>query len=567
MIDKFIKYLHNIIHNIFFNTIYNSIEQKENIKTNLSNIYHKFISDNTDTEFHIKILVILKRIVKEEIEYYKNTKLTKIHNESDFFILFFDDYLDLWKKSIVLNNILEPIYEAIVIIGKYSRTIVNEYKINTLLENSWGILFDSFKTNFTSYLNHFIYNQYENDKTKISNILYIMKNHYSVKYSNIYNEIIDNGYIFCQKLYTNSLDKDLTIIKYIEEYKINTILVENISTNYYNKTDCSILSNKIVYLYFKTKESNHLIKKLYIEFINNLEINKLKEINKYFIEFLDTTFYIELLQIVVDKVTIESDKNDDLELFLDVSTKCKGMYHLNIYKTYIESIIYNKFLYIKEKTELEKQLILLVIGDLKKNIVSEYLNILVFLDKDIFITYYIKYLCKRIINKNYTIETELKYYNELFYYEIEDIYKVEFIIKDICINDSLREIINFEKTELLVVRDYIWPIKKKEDNIPTSFLNEYNMIKTVYENSFKQKKLYLNTDLLRCEISFNGYTLNVKGYYVDFLLLFNDTSCIKKHKDHPNIEKFIKLKMIKEDNSSYIINDNFKYKKNYIKIS
>ena len=101
-------------------------------------------------------------------------------------------------------------------------------------------------------------------------------------------------------------------------------------------------------------------------------------------------------------------------------------------------------------------MVTLISDDIKKKVISEYLKLLIYTDKELFITYYINYLCKRILNNKYDISIEHKYYKNMVEYELEDLYKIEIILNDIIFSNSINNLFDFTKTNMLIGRKKIY---------------------------------------------------------------------------------------------------------------
>ena len=208
----------------------------------------------------------------------------------------------------------------------------------------------------------------------------------------------------------------------------------------------------------------------------------------------------------------------------------------------------------------------MILEDIKKNVVSEYTKLLLFVDTNIFITNYIKHLCKRIINRKVNIKVELEYYSEFKKYDME-LYKIELILGDISINQSLNKELHFCKTNLITGRYMIWPLKKTDTPLPISFQEDHTKITNWYLTNFPSRKLYVISNLLRCDITFNGYKLNIKGCYADILLQFNNCDYIDLDNTIHTLEPFVKINLLEKKENKYYINDNFYSKHKCIKIT
>lgn len=571
MIPRFIKYIRNIIHTLYNSDVCNNKEQKENIKQNLTNMYNNFTNNNIDKIFHIKILSHFNKSIREEIDFYKKNRLKNILCNNDYIKLLFDDFTNFWTISLILDNLFEHIINKIKLLSDLSSDDVDDYKMTKLLIYHWdNIILD--KPNnimINNSLTDIIYHR--NDKklhNVIENIMFILKKYFTEKYNDSYNFIIEFSYKFHNENYNSLLSQNIDIYDYILSYKESTKKQLKLNQEYKILNDS--IEKYIVSIYFNRINAKDFLTENYYKYIQNLETIeevKLKEIDKYLIEFLDKNIYVKLLDNFIESVIKKYNNYDFFDKFVNVYEYSKKMYHLHTFKNFIEEIIFTKFGKIsKTIPNAEESVLEIILKDYKQKKESKYFISLKFIDKEIFLKYYIKNLCKRILNNKYYIQQEYVYYKSMKEYEIEDLYKIEIILNDIALSNSINHLFTQTKTNMLIGRKEIWPLKTKEV-IPKSFQGEYKIIKIQYESYFKDRKLLFNTDLLRCDINFNGYTFNVKGYIVDILLMFNEQKRIKKTDIKLDIKKYIKINLIKNDKDYYCINDNFTFPKKYIKIN
>ena len=582
MLSKFIKYIRDIVHNFYNNDIYNNPEQKEHIQTNLSTMYNGFINNNINKKLHHNILIEINNIMREEMNFYCTHRHKQIMYEDNYIELLFQDFMDLWRRSIDINNLFETILNKIYIRCDYSESITDGYKITNLFKYHWNkIILNKTYTRIVNNIVSVIYKQevleipdkIEPDQS-LDNILYIIKTHFIEKYNDLYNILIEYGINYHKDRYDKLLASSIDIYDYIEKYKISIQTEVFIGLKYtlFRSGPKRDIEPIIVNTYFKSNKSTDFITRLYIKALDHLECDKLKVIDKYLLNNLDIGVYKHLKELFVDSIINKHTNTCAFDNYIDVYTECKQIYSIQTFKNYIEEIINQKFIFIRDIVNVEEQLLLRILDDHKKDIFSDYFKLLIYVNKELFMVHYIKYLCKRIINKKYKIDTEYDYYKKMIGYELEDIYKVEIILGDIVVNKTIVPLLEIYDciTDIMVVRKEIWPIKIKE-NIPNSFVSEYRKIKAIYETTFENKKLFINTDLLRCDIVFNGYTLNVKGYMVDILLMFNENDTIKKESIKMNIQKFIqkfiKIGLVKDCGEFYHINDSFNFPRKHIKIN
>ena len=545
---KFIKYLNNIIHHTYFNTIYNSNEQKQNIKLNLSNI----LKNNIDTDDITTICTTdLKNIVMTETQHYYETKHKEIEHKDNYIDLLFTQIIDFYKKSITLNNLFEDLYNL-----DLSDDLRTYHSITTHFLKSWdSIVFNNRFVLISDMIKKNIYNT-QVVPIHLENIIYILKSKFNHRFVAIMNEIKKyriEHYTFREN-YTLE-----TYIKHYHEYADKETELEEMYS-FYNYID---FKDELVVLFFKTNFGK--LKRLY---------SKCLESHFDTIRFVDSDLYkytyddyIQLIEMAVSHIMNNISEECYLKHYISVYNKTKPYFGIDTFKNIVEPQLNKRFEFIKHKEKVEDKLLTLILEDIKKNVVSDYTRLLLFVDTTIFMKNYIKYLSKRIINNKINIKTELGYYREFKKYDPEELYKMNLILDDVAISRSLNDELSFCNTTLIIGRYMIWPIKIKETNIPSSFVDNYTNINRWYSTNFPQRKLHFNIDLLRCDIQFNGYKLNIKGRYADILLKFNSSDTIKQSDISLDMMPFIRLNLIYERDGYYHINDRFSSKHTNIKIN
>ena len=171
--NKIIKYINNIIHHTYFNTIYNNDKQKQNIKQNLLNI----LKNNTNNDITTLCTNEVKKIIRKEIQYYFDTEYEEIENQHNYINLLFDKFIDLYRKSITLNNLLEDIYNH------------NNHKITDLFIETWDtIIFNNVFYIIIDSIKKYIYTP-NVCNINIENTMYILKSKFNHQFIYIINTI------------------------------------------------------------------------------------------------------------------------------------------------------------------------------------------------------------------------------------------------------------------------------------------------------------------------------------------------------------------------------------------
>lgn len=538
--NKIIKYINNIIHHTYFNTIYNNDKQKQYIKQNLLNI----LKNNTNNDITTLCTNEVKKIIRKEIKYYFDTEYEEIENQHNYINLLFDKFIDLYRKSITLNNLLEDIYNH------------NNHKITDLFIESWDtIIFNNVLYIIIDSIKKYIYTP-NVCNINIENIMYILKSKFNHQFIYIINTIKSyrEEYYSIKETYTLG-----TYIKHYQEYMNKETELET-KYDFYNRIN---FRDELGILFFKTNYNKLMV--LYNKSIEtNIEHIMIADsyLNKY------TDNYGSLVNLVISYLEKEFSHQCSFKRYIFIYNKIKNIYSIDTFKNIAEPSINKRFKFIKLESNIEDRLITLILDDLKKNILSEYTKLILFVDTNIFITNYIKHLCKRIINRKVNIKVELEYYSEFKKYDI-DLYKIDLILGDISINRSINEELHFCKTNIITGRYMIWPLKKKVNalQLPKSFEEEHTKIKNWYSIKFPSRTLYFTPNLLRCDITFNGYKLNIKGCYADILLKFNSSDYIDSDNIPHTLEPFVKINLLEKKENKFYINDNFYSKHKSIKIN
>lgn len=550
--NKIVRYLHTVIHHSFFNTTYNNDIQKQNVKTNLFNI----LKNNSNSDFIIKICTCeFEKIINYEVNYYFKHKHCEIETNANYTNLLLEDFLDLYKKAITLTNLFSEVY-------KFSEhdIITEDYKLNKLLIKAWdSIVFNNVFYKIIESINTNIYSK--NNSINLENIFYVIKS----QFKNRFNQLISEIKTYSSKFYiinTNPLEDTLNsyITKY-KEFNANELRLEQNYT-FYNYID---FRDELIILFFRTN-LDYVIN-LFNKTLEEENLDNITYANQCLYNYTDNENFITLVEKVIVFLKKKYEDVDILKQYIKVYNKSKSIYHIDVFNNNVEQLVDFHFKDIKIVPNIEKKLIKLILFDIKQKKLSDYIKLIRFVDKSIFISHYINNLCKRVINNKIDFNLEIQYYSAFKNLEM-DLYKIELILNDISINKSLNNELFFCKTELLTGRYMIWPLKKKENCIlPKSFKNERSLLDIWYRDKFPTRKLHFIPALLRCDIQFNDYTFNVKGIYSDILLQFNEKDSIKQDSMKQNLDPFIEIKLIIKKNDEYHINDNFYSEKKYIKLN
>ena len=367
---------------------------------------------------------------------------------------------------------------------------------------------------------------------------------------------------------------------------LKNVLIKN-NEDYFNdqfmnalKCEQYDIQNLIHDLYEKYSENNslqedeihHLINsfKIYckqcIDIGNNKDLDNFQSyityfIDKYvyFINIISKTFKSnKIIKKIFDKIFSDILNNNILNKDKHYTADCIAKY--------IDSLIKDK---IKNDSFLDN-------SDSYKNI----FNVLKYVDdKDYFQNYYKKYLMKRLLQNNYSIEIEKYFSNKLKeLYSYEFTIKINTIINDININEKTVEDYNKVKTSKIkvipkVVTHSIWNLPKSK---PVGFIpelkNELNAFEDFYKNKYKGRKLEWNSDLITGEITTHcfkkKYSFHANHEQIRILLAFNKQQLYKRecfNKDAVDI--LIKAKLLICEDNMISINSKYNNKKQKINLN
>ena len=365
-----------------------------------------------------QIKQVLKSLIEIFVDEYKYNTVYNIgdENSSIYQSIFKDNFL---KQTTIYYTNITPL--------KINTTI----NIDTLI-NQIHKIFEFEYTLANHHLDPQNINLYQNVKTILKNVL--IKN----------NEDYFNDQ-FMNALKCEQYDIQLLIHDLYEKYSENNSLQED--------------------------EIHHLINsfKIYckqcIDIENNKDLDNFQSyityfINKYvyFVNIIDKTFKNnKIIKKIFDKIFSDILNNNILNKDKHYTADCIAKY--------IDSLIKD---IIKNDSFLDN-------SDSYKNI----FNVLKYVDdKDYFQNYYKKYLMKRLLQNNYSIEVEKYFSNKLKeLYSYEFTIKINTIINDININEKTVEDYNKVKISKIkvipkVVTHSIWNLPKSK---PVGFIPNLNM--------------------------------------------------------------------------------------------
>ena len=200
-------------------------------------------------------------------------------------------------------------------------------------------------------------------------------------------------------------------------------------------------------------------------------------------------------------------------------------------------------------------------------------------DKDYFQNYYKKYLMKRLLQNNYSIEIEKYFSNKLKeLYSYEFTIKINTIINDININEKTVEDYNKIKQSKIkvfpkVVTHSIWNLPKLK---PIGFIpelkHELQRFEDFYKNKYKGRKLEWNSDLITGEITTHcfkkKYSFHANHEQIRILLAFNkQQSYQRKCFEKDAVDILIKAKLLLCENNMISINTKYNNKKQKINLN
>tara|TARA_B100000787_G_scaffold169095_1_gene159343 strand:- start:1761 stop:3428 length:1668 start_codon:yes stop_codon:yes gene_type:complete len=551
--NKIVKYLHTVIHQTFFNPNYNTDAKKQEVQQNIFNILKR----NKNYELITTICTIeFDKILQYEVKYYFKTKHSGIEKTTNYVDILFDHFLDLYKKSISLTNLFNEIYNF-----SKGEFIIEDYKITNLFIKYWdSIVFTSMFPTILDQTKHYLYSPKLHSTLDLENVFYTIHSKFKHRFSHLVKEI--KVYGINQYKLTQNPQKD-TLQSYLTTYLDFTEKETKLELDYtfYNYID---VKDELTLLFFKTN-LNYLTD-LYSKGLEEMKLEELHVIDDYLYKFTDD--YNGFVSKTIHSLKTTNPNPEILTHYIQVYNSLLTIYGSNTYRfsTIIEPCLQETFLEIQTIPNLEVRLVNLIIEDIKHKKVSEYIKLLLFVDKSKFVSNYMNYLCRRIINKKCDLKVELEYSAILKKLNM-DVYRIELILQDVILNKAFNKELFFCKTKLLVGRYMVWPLKKKEEILPNAFKPDANLINHWYTKKFPSRKLHFLPNLLRCDITFGDYTFNVKGIYSDVLLLFNNSNSINQTRVTCNLAPFITLNLIIQKNNQYHINDDFYSEKKYIKLN
>ena len=592
------------------------IEKKNYARSQRSALYNYIVSVVKDICFTYKIQIntsnhsidtynnlynnfnICSKILDNIFEYFNRIYVKENYDESN--LLFIEDCKILWFKTIIHNNpsfinkIINTINECRNQQSFLDTSYHNLYQIKQTLKSLIEIFVDDFKYN-TSYNigdeNSSIYQSiFKDNFLKQTTIYYTNINPIQITDSTNINGLIDrinNIFNYENTLAYQYLDpQNINLYQYIKSILKDNLIQKNeeyISAQFIKalKSQNYNIQKLIHNLYLKYSENTALqedeipllinsFKTYCFEYTNvdksNKDFSNFKEyveffINnyKYFINIIDKTFEgNKIIKKLFDKIFSNILNNNKYNKDKHYTTDCIAKY--------IDSLIKET---IKNSSYLDDP--------------QSYDNILEILkyidDKDYFHNYYKKYLMKRLLQNNYSIEVEKYFSNKLKeLYSYEFTIKFNTIINDININEKTVEDYNKIKTTKVkifpkVVTHSIWNLPKSK---PVGFIpelkTELNAFEDFYKNKYKGRKLEWNSDLVTGEITTHcfkkKYSFNANHEQIRILLAFNKQESYQREcfeKDAVDI--LIKAKLLLCENNMISINNKYNNKKQKINLN
>lgn len=555
--SKLIQYIIYIINNIFND---NDIQQ-QTVTHYYENIYNMIKNINDSDEQVIKKYY---KFVYEKIEECLKDNITSIQNQLnlEFTIYNFEEkWFDIVHSINLLNTYVFKFlnHKSKIYLGE---DFLKKNNIFSLFCQLWkSNIIDIFETKISLILNNHLQYQEINDYIARS-ILSCLKEYFPENYDNIF------------KNYIQFIEKQLGLL--VNNYEINNI--------------------SLFIDFYQQNMSKQLI--IFKNYFNNEPFNLSKNINKLFIidnyksienilildittkSFVDTqTFFIEHYKIFENLNLFDSILNKCFEAIYDTFKDNNVITHYsNGRQIIIEKFNNNEKLISMlnskiKKTNIEKLLVTYVFDN--ENFSSHVYDLIEYLDKDEFETNYIEYFCKKILKKNVNLDNLHKKVGQLKRFDLDCTSRLEKMINDIVISNSLQTELNLYindsslEIDTKFLTDGIWPLKNSKTLCCKTFEPYKNKIDSFYKNKYTdiQRHLIWNPQYISCTLSFNDYSITVNANLVDFLMDFNNSIKINKTKySHLNLKKLKEIKLIAEGEHYYELNNSFKYKNKKIKI-
>lgn len=541
---------------------------------------------------------ICSKVLDNLFEYFNRIYVKE--NPDDSNLLFIEECRLIWFKYVLHNNNLfiykiielinhsrkdqsfldvhsQNLYEIKKILKSFIEIFVNDFKYNSTYnigEEHSSIYHHIFKDNFLkqTIIYYTNINPIRIDETtnidtlinqihKIFDFEYILAHHHldpqhinlnqNVKFI-LKNVLIKDNEEFLNDQFINALKCEnypiqILIHDLYDKYSDNESLEEDEIHHLVNsfKTYCK------QYLVIDTEKNKDLENsKSYINyFINNYE---------YFMNIIEKTFKNnKIIQKIFDKIFSDVLNNNIFNKDKHYTSECMAKYIDSLIKETIKNDSLDTFNSYKNVFDVLK-----------------YVD-----DKDYFQNYYKKYLMKRLLQNNYSIEIEKYFSNKLKeLYSYEFTIKINTIINDININEKTVEDYNkIKQTKIKispkVVTHSIWNLPKSK---PVGFIpelkHELQTFEDFYKNKYKGRKLEWNSDLITGEITTHcfkkKYSLHANHEQIRILLAFNKQQSYQRECfENDAVDILIKAKLLLCENNMISINSKYNNKKQKINLN
>ena len=551
--NKIIKYIHSIVHSALFKEVCDDPIYTALTKQNLYNIIRKYSNLNLERIYRIDLVSIFNY----ELNYY----ISKTDKDNSFVCTLFKDFIDFYKKCTVLNDILNCLYYG------HNTDNINIFYPNNIFLYQWKLfVIEPNIHRIKNYISVIVNNKKSNDNEieTVNTIMYSLQSKYRDMSNDIINFVKTNRSQYLDRISFTATDLTLFIDIYKNEIEIH----KNINDIYEERFN--FVPEDVITAFFT---NNNKLKELLELCLLNKDTQTLTYADIYLYNYFDRDIYILFLEKIIH--TISEDYNnrnninnrniDEIEKYIIVRKKISEIFRKDTFEV-CQQIIDTQFNYLKNSEQIEKQINEKLYSS-SFNQHEPYYNLIQYCNEEIFVSLYSMLLCKKIINKSINIQDDRPYIMSLQPKLKDYFYRLKIILDDYVESCLFSKQLNY--SYIVIGRHSIWPLKINEPTIPNSFVNEYNNINKLYSENknYTNRKLYLCNSLLRCDIEFNGYTFNIKGKYVDFLLMFNKQDKLPKNTVTEDISKFIKINLIKEDSTHYFVNDTFHCSKKKIKLN
>ena len=569
-------------YNFDYDSVYKNIEDMCSTKFNISNKNQKLEKQELKSIYSFILNSIIDNIY--------TTLKKSVLEELDILNFELEEVYTLWYYYYEKNNFLKDLF---LYLYKESEIYIESYKIeiydlDKLYIRTWDTLFNKFFMKIMVKVNTNI-NQHRINNTSIINIttktiLDLLETFHPIKYKCL----LENYYKCSCKFYDDKLSY-CTNLKEFCSFITDSLIIEKSIIHMYDfkyKTNYTVEYNYDIYIYVKDISFlNNDINTKTIKFIEEaLKIDdyySIKIIFKMMTSYIYKTVLINIVKQFVcffsEHIKKDLNKNRDKDTIF--KTLIESFQKFNaIFDTNYESNEYTNLLYIEikkyissfiEEPEKELNIITNKLLQKKSKDVLNYTPIINVLDLEIFETLYKKQLSKRIMIGRYSLELENDFVKQMNI----PVNKIKIMLADISkseeINNSLDKEINMK---IVYGAQGIWPLNTNTMPLPLEFSKYKSEIEANYKTQNKNRHLKWNTHLINAIITFKTYEIQIGGIYVDLLNKFNETDIIKKteidyklyRKD--KIKKMVSIKLLKDEDGYYKINDDFSYPKKKINL-